>query len=103
MVVRGIYAADEPYQASIKDAIEEMANVMVFRMANDTSFYKDGRYTSKELPLLTREAKELEILFNKISISRGWTDNYLEKLERFYPYSVRLLELLKEEYGYVSD
>ena len=102
IVVRGIYAADELYQASIKDVVDEMANVMVFRTANDTSFYKDGRYTSKELPLLTREAKELEILFNKISISRGWTENYLEKLKRFYPYSVRLLELLKHEYGYVS-
>jgi len=101
MVVRGIYASDEPYQESVKDVIDEMANVMVFRMAEDTSFYKDGLYTAKELPLLTGEAKELEILFNKISISRGWANNYLDKLERFYPYSVRLLKLLKEEYEYI--
>lgn len=100
LVVRGIYAAEVPYQESIKDAVDEMSNVLVFRVTKDTSFYKDGRYTSKELPLLTRDQRELEVLFNKIFNSHGWTINYLDKLERFYPYSVRLLKLLKEEYGY---
>lgn len=100
LFVRSIYAAEVPYQTSVKDVMDEMSNVLVFRLAKDTSFYKDGRYTSKELPLLARDARELEILFNKISVSHGWTYNYLDKLERFYPYSVRLLKLLREEYGY---
>lgn len=100
LIVRAIYAAEVPYQESVNDAVDEMSNVLVFRVRQDTSFYRDGQYTSKELPLLTRDPRELEVLFNKISDSRGWTFNYLDKLERFYPYAVRLLELLKDEYGY---
>jgi hypothetical protein len=99
LVVRAIYAAEIAYQESIKDAVDEMSNVLIFRVHQDTSYYKDGKYTSKELPLLTGNPRELEVLFNKVSDSRGWTFNYLDKLERFYPYSVRLLQLLKNEYG----
>ena len=98
MIVRAIYAAEVPYRETIKDAIDEMAKILILRKINDSSFYK-----SPAIPLLAQDSGQLEILYNKISISKGWTENYLEKLERFYPFSVKLLELLKEEYDYESE
>ncbi len=99
MVIRNIYAAETAYAKAINNAIDEMSGLLVLRAINDTNYFKNGVYTSSDLPLLTHDSKKMEIFFNKIFIERAWTQNYVNRLKETLQYTIRLSELLKKEYG----
>ncbi len=98
-IVRGLYAAEIPYAKAINDATEALSEILHFRALNDTLYFKNGEYTGMNPPLVSNDDEKLEILFNKIWLSRGWTQNYVDKLRQWYPYTLRLINLLKSEYG----
>lgn len=97
-MVRDIYAAEIPYLKAISDATDAMSELLILRLVTDTVYFRKGSPTDKELPLLTADAQNIEIFFNKISIERGWTQNYLDNIKQRIPYTIRLIELLKKEY-----
>lgn len=98
VVVRSLQAAEVPYSKSTSDAMDAMSEVLVFRIQYDSSYFKKGVPTEKDLPMLSTDPQKLEVFYNKVSIERGWTQNYLNQLQRELQYPVRLIELLKEEY-----
>jgi hypothetical protein len=97
--VRNIYAAEAPYAKAINDAMDVLSELLVFRLEKDSTYFKNGLDAGKELPLLTNDPQKIEIFFNKISIERGWTQNYVRNLQDRIPFTKRLIELLKKEYG----
>ena len=98
VVVRSLQAAEVPYSKSTTDAMDAMSEVIVFRIQYDSSYFKKGVPTKKDLPMLSTDPQKLEVFYNKVSIERGWTQNYLNQLQRELQYPVRLIEMLKEEY-----
>src|SRR5688500_2230655 len=97
-VVRNIYAAEGPYGKALYDAQDAAEQVLAFRVFRDSTYFRSGIFTNKELPLLTTDPHQFEIFFNKILSERGWTENYVKNLQAKLPYAVRLIELLEEEY-----
>lgn len=98
MVIRNIYAAEIEYGKAINNAIDEMTGLLVLRAINDTTYSKNGNNTSSDLPLLTNDPKKMEVFSNKIFLERGWTQNYVDRLEETLQYTMKLSELLKKEY-----
>jgi hypothetical protein len=96
--MRGIYAAEAPYSKAINDAIEATQELLIHTLMYDTSYFKNGRYSDKELPLLTTDPQKLKIFFNRITEERAWTHNYLDNLQERLPYATRLIGFLKKEY-----
>jgi hypothetical protein len=78
--------------------MDAMSDVLVFRILYDSTYFKNGVPLDKDLPMLSTDPQKLEVFYNKVSIERGWTQNYLNQLQRELRYPVRLIEMLKEEY-----
>jgi hypothetical protein len=99
MEMRAIYAAEAPYGKAIYDALDATEELLIFTWYKDTSYYKNGAFTNKELPLLNDDVKKIKIFFNKISDEQGWTQNYISNLQGRLPFAIRLIAYLKKEYG----
>ena len=97
-IMRGISAAENPYAKSINDAMDALSEIVLFKVWHDSSYLKNNIFTNKELPLLTTNSQKLSVFFNKIYFERGWTKNYLNNLQDKLPYTIRLIELLKNKY-----
>lgn len=93
-----IYASETPYAKSNNDAIDAMSELLIFKIKRDTGYYKNGHYTGKALPLLTHDPQKINVFFNKVSLERGWTQNYITNLQEMQPVTIRLIALLKKEY-----
>ena len=98
VVVRSLQAAEVPYSKSTSDAMDAMSEVLVLKIQYDSSYFKKGVLTEKDLPMLSTDPQKLEVFYNKVSIERGWTQNYLNQLQSKLQYPVRLIEMLNEEY-----
>lgn len=97
--LKGIYGAETPYANAIKDAMDALSGILVYRAARDTSLFNDRPgVNNKKIPLLSTDPVKLEMFFNKISGERGWTFNYVNNLLERQPYITRLIQLLKKEY-----
>ena len=94
--LRGIYAAEAPYQKYTQDATELLSETLVSTLQKDTAGLKGGN--REPFPLLTHDPRQLQIFFNKLTMERGWTQNYIKNLQERVPYNRRLLALLKREY-----
>ncbi|HVM89919.1 MAG TPA: hypothetical protein VMT76_17155 [Puia sp.] len=97
-IVRSINAAEIPYSKAINDAVDAVSELLLFKVWKDTAYFKNGMATNKELPLLYDNPQKLNIFFNKISLERGWTQNYLNNLQEKLPFTIKLIDLLKKEY-----
>jgi hypothetical protein len=98
-VIRSIYAAEVPYSKAINDATDAMCELIIIPINSDTSFFKNGNFSNKDLPLINNDSQKLKIFFNKISLEKGWTQNYINNLQEILPYTIRLIEFLKKEYA----
>jgi len=96
-VIRSIDAAEAPYSKAINDAVNAMSEFLLFKVWKDTLYFKNGIATNKELPLLSDDPKKINMLYNKISLERGWTQNYLDNLQDKLPFTLRLINLLHKE------
>ena len=97
--MRNIYAAEAPYIKAGSNVVDAVQNLLISTWFEDTTYLKDGKFTEKQLPLLTDDPKEIRIFFNKISYQRGWTENYVSTLEETLPYAIRLIAFLKKKYN----
>lgn len=88
--MRGIYAAQRPYEKFINDATESMTKTLNFTLKND------GK--SKGYPLVTNDKEKIQIFFNNVQLERGWTVNYIRNLQERVPFNAKLIALLKKEY-----
>ena len=96
--VREIYAAEVPYSKSVNDGIDAMEDVIDFAVFRDTSYYKNGKFTGRSLPLLVDNPQQLKKFFNKVTNERGWVGNYTIQLKERLPFVIRFINYLKKEY-----
>lgn len=97
-IVRSIYGAETAYEGSTADATNSMSEILIFRVPADTMYFMNGKPTGRDLPLLSTDSEKIEIFFNKITLERGWTQNYLTHCQKWQPFMLRLMLLLKKEY-----
>jgi hypothetical protein len=98
MEMRGIIVAETPYAHAMNDAMSATQELVDFSIFSDTSFYKNGKMTGKDVSLLVSDPQKIKVFFNKISTERGWTQNYINNLSERIPFCERVIALLKEEY-----
>ncbi|SRR5579871_202291 len=96
--MRNIYAAEAPYTKAGSNTVDAEQELLIGTWYQDTTYYKNDAFTNKELPLLDKDPKKLQIFFNKISFEIGWTRNYIVALKESLPYTIRLIAFLKKEY-----
>jgi hypothetical protein len=94
--VRDIYAAEIPYAKATNDGMDAMSGLIYFTLGTDSS--KNREYHKRPFPILLSDPQKLQLFFNKVSMERGWTQNYLNNLQRIIPFQNRLIALLKNEY-----
>ena len=96
--MRNIYSAEAPYSKAANAAVDAAQELLMSTWFEDTTYFKNDKFTNKELPLLTNDPQKIRIFFNKISYERGWTRNYISSLTETLPYTTRLIAFLKKEY-----
>jgi len=97
--VRDIYLSQVPYSKAINDVMEATQELLVDNVYADSSYFKNGSFTNKTLPLLTSDPQKIKIFFNKVYYERGWTQNYVRNLQAWLPFAINLIDFLKKEYG----
>jgi len=50
-------------------------------------------------PLLSTDPQKIHLLYNKMDLAWGWTDNYIRNMKERLPTAVRLIVFLQEKYG----
>lgn len=96
--MRNIYVAETPYMNANSSAVDQVQELMISTWYKDTTYFKNGSFTGKELPLIDNDPKKIKIFFNRISYERGWAVNYINNLKQALPYTIRLIKFLKNEY-----
>jgi hypothetical protein len=91
--MRNIYAAETPYAKAISDALDAMSQLVVFNLKDSNSFKSD------HLILLTNDPVKMAVFFNKVSMERGWTENYVRNMSAEIPVVNRLRVFLKTKYN----
>ncbi|HLY70125.1 MAG TPA: hypothetical protein VKR53_10390 [Puia sp.] len=97
--VRDIYLSQIPYSKAINDVMDAAQELLDDNIYKDSTYFKNGSFTGKTLPLLTSDPQKIKIFFNKVSYERGWTLNYVNNLEAWLPFAINLMDFLKKEYG----
>jgi hypothetical protein len=90
--MRSISLAQTPYAKAIDDATESMTEILFFRI-------ELNGFGNKQIPLVTNNSEKLEVFFNKVSLERGWSQNYVNNLTDILPTTLRLINLLRKEYN----
>ena len=94
----GLYGAAALYTHANDLGIAASQEMVDYSIYYDSSYFKDGEFTSKPLPLLTSDPVKQKFFFNAVTFEIGATINYLNSLYTRKPYAIRLLKFLKKEY-----
>lgn len=95
-----VYSAEDLYVKASQEAVGALDEVIDFTVNGDSSFIKsDGRWNPGVMPpLLSIDPQKIGLMYNKIFLDLGWTDNYIQNMRQFLPIAVRLIAFLKEKY-----
>lgn len=64
MVIKYDYEAKAQYTKAINDAVDAASEILIFKVRNDSAYFKNGVY-SNNVPVLTRESGENRSLFQQ--------------------------------------
>ncbi|HLX90762.1 MAG TPA: hypothetical protein VKR32_03715 [Puia sp.] len=103
LAVRDINYSQVPYGKAINDVMDAAQELLDDNVYEDSTYFKDGYFTGKPLPLLSKDPDRVRVFFNKISYEQGWTNNYVSTLQKWYPFAVRLISYLKKAYGFERE
>ncbi len=90
--MRNIYAAEAPYAKAINGGLDAMSELIVFNLKGGNG------YKNNNLPLRTNDPGKIAVFFNKVSLERGWTFNYIRSMTGGIPAVDSLKAFLKKEY-----
>jgi len=77
--VKIIYAAESLYITATDAAVSSTHEIFDYSVYYDTSYYKNGVFTGRQMPLLTDDPAKQKTFFNKIDYEKGATENYIRK------------------------
>jgi hypothetical protein len=98
--IRNLYKAEEGYSKAINEGLNAYSSLIEFRIFNDSASIQNGHFSEQNLPLLGEDLKSLNVLFNKLYLERGWTQNYVNNINQKLPYVQRLISLLRNQYNF---
>ena len=83
-----------------QEAVGALDEVIDFTVNGDSSFMtSSGRWNPGVMPpLLSSDPQKIRLMYNKIFLDLGWTDNYIQNMRQFLPIATRLIAFLKEKY-----
>jgi hypothetical protein len=97
--IHSIYNQGDYYEVYFKDILSRLDELTDMTVFMDTSFIKNGKMTTKPLPLLRNANGKLPTLINKIFDFRIITSSYEQNfLKPQLEDSKKLIAFLKEEY-----
>ena len=95
-----VYGAEELYVKASQEAIDAAAEMIDFSVGRDSSFMKSGERWNPGVmpPMLSTDPQKIHLLYNKIDLAWGWTDNYIRNMKERLPIATRLIAFLQEKY-----
>jgi len=93
-----ISSAEDLYNTAVETGILATRDVLNYAIYYDSSFYRNGRFTSKLTPLVADDPVKLKSMFNKVDLEIGATENYIYNLQIRQPFATRLINYLKQQY-----
>lgn len=98
ILLKDIYAAEKIYADAAGAAASASQEVLDYGMIYDSTYYKNGDFTNKFLPLLNNDTQKIKWLLNKIAFERLATDTYLAYLESLQPFQTGFIQFLENTY-----
>ena len=96
--VKIIYSAETFCATTTYDAIRTAREVFDYSVLHDSSFRKsDSLYIQRNL-LITNNPEKIKHLFNMVDLEIGATENYVQNIQRRYPFAVNLIKYLQKRY-----
>ena len=99
-VVKIISAAETFYANTTDYGIKAVREVLDFSIGYDSSYYISDSLTNKPLVFITNDPQKIKWLFNMIDYEIGATQNYILNIRRKLPFTIRLIDYLRKEYGF---
>ncbi|MBS1600438.1 MAG: hypothetical protein JST75_19570 [Bacteroidetes bacterium] len=96
--IKSIYAAETLYSSAADQATAAGHEIFDYMITYDSSYYKNGKFTDKLLPLITSDPQKIKWFFNKADYEIGATNNYLDNLRRRRPFAAHMIQFLRKEY-----
>lgn len=97
--IQGISSETNYYNDYFKEILSRLDALTDMSIFRDTSYIKDGNFTSKPLPELGTDSNQLRILFNKVFDFRIITSSYANNmLKPELDNASRLIAFLKRKY-----
>jgi hypothetical protein len=100
MDIQGISGETNYYNDYFKEIVSRLEGLTDMSISGDTSYIKNGIFTSKPFPELGTDSNQLRILFNKVFDFRIITSSYANNmLKPELDNATRLISFLKEKYN----
>jgi hypothetical protein len=96
--LKNIYGAEGLYAKATDAATMAAHEVLDYTFIYDSSYYKNGNFTGRFIPLISEDHQRMKILFNKISFERAATQNYINKLNSLQPFLSDFIIYLQKQY-----
>jgi hypothetical protein len=96
--MKAVYSAGNFYTEATTNGVLASQDLLDYSVLYDTSFFLNGVFTGKLLPLLSTENGRLKAFFNKVDLEIGATKNYVSNLRLRLPMALSLSRFLKVKY-----
>ena len=98
--VKIIYSSEDLYIKASQEAVGALDEVIDFTVSRDSTYMKSGgRWNPGVMPpLLSTDPQKIHVMYNKIDLDWGFTQNYIQNMRERLPTAIRLIAFLKEKY-----
>lgn len=98
--VKIIYSSEELYIKAAQEAVDAADEVIDFTVGLDGTFMKPGERWDPGVmpPLISTDPQKIHVMYNKIDLDRGFTQNYIQNMKERLPIAIRLIAFLQEKY-----
>ncbi len=98
-----VYAAAGVYTNTITACAQAAQELIDYSVYYDSTYFTNGAFTDKTLPLITGDPVKRKIFFNKVDAEISFTQNYLVNMKDIQPVAARLIAYLKQAYDLKNE
>ena len=95
-----VYSAEELYIKIGQEADDAAEEVLDFTVGRDGTYMGEREKWNAGVmpPLLSTDPQKIHVMYNKIDLDWGFTQNYIRNMQVMLPTATRLIAFLKEKY-----
>jgi hypothetical protein len=97
-VLKEVYAAEALYAQATDAALKAAHELLDYSIMYDSSYFKNGSFTGKFIPLISDDHQKMKFLFNKIYFEKAASRLYADKLISLQPFLSGFIQFLRKEY-----